>query len=85
MGANPQIEGEDWNKFSFTIAQAEVAIGEDFNRLKQKLNPANRIAASQALDDARKDCHSCSRGGYWWPKASATCKSKLRLQPLSWR
>lgn len=39
---------------AFSIANAEAVVGNDFDRLRKSLAPAQRITSSQALNDARE-------------------------------
>lgn len=43
---------------AFSIANAEAVVGNDFDRLKKSLAPAQRITSSQVLNDAREAARS---------------------------
>jgi len=55
LGGTMQILGDEFSKYSFAIDHALPMIGAEFDRLKASLNPVQRIASAQVLEEARND------------------------------
>ncbi|TKA46339.1 hypothetical protein B0A49_13996, partial [Cryomyces minteri] len=50
------VQGEpEASQYAFSITDGEKLVGPEFERLKKSLTPAQRVAATKLLDDARLD------------------------------
>lgn len=55
IGGNSKVQGEEYNKYSFCVSQAEEMIGPGLDKAKSMMTPAAKITMGEQIEAGRRD------------------------------